>query len=418
MSIKVHIIKDFPGFSLKVDFESDAKNIALLGPSGSGKSLTLKCIAGIIKPDCGYIELNGRVLFDSENHINLAPQKRKVGYLFQSYALFPNMSVKNNILMGLHSNKDKEEKLKILNHFVKLLNIEEILDNYPHEISGGQAQRVALARILVSDPEILLLDEPFSALDAFLRNKLQMELKGLLKKYNKQTILVSHDRDEAYLLSNEIVLVDAGTTIVQKDTKELFKDPIYLKAAILSGCKNFSKIEVIDEHKIHVVDWGFDLKFKKSISSDIKYIGIRAHYFSKDKLDISEEIEVMDITEETFNNLVRFRFKNQDKTSDLVYWKVDKDIKVDEKTKKIYFNLNDILLLKWSYIFKQEKTLRSFFDWLFFKVFYFVRDIVSHMRIDVLFFVVNRENLCCDRYSDFFRRIPTSLKSDWWIEIR
>jgi len=346
MSIKVHIIKDFPGFSLKVDFESDAKNIALLGPSGSGKSLTLKCIAGIIKPDCGYIELNGRVLFDSENHINLAPQKRKVGYLFQSYALFPNMSVKNNILMGLHSNKDKEEKLKILNHFVKLLNIEEILDNYPHEISGGQAQRVALARILVSDPEILLLDEPFSALDAFLRNKLQMELKGLLKKYNKQTILVSHDRDEAYLLSNEIVLVDAGTTIVQKDTKELFKDPIYLKAAILSGCKNFSKIEVIDEHKIHVVDWGFDLKFKKSISSDIKYIGIRAHYFSKDKLDISEEIEVMDITEETFNNLVRFRFKNQDKTSDLVYWKVDKDIKVDEKTKKIYFNLNDILLLK------------------------------------------------------------------------
>lgn len=346
MSIKVHIIKDFPGFSLKVDFESDAKNIALLGPSGSGKSLTLKCIAGIIKPDHGYIELNGRVLFDSENHINLAPQKRKVGYLFQSYALFPNMSVKNNILTGLHSNKDKEEKLKILNHFVKLLNIEEILDNYPHEISGGQAQRVALARILVSDPEILLLDEPFSALDAFLRNKLQMELKGLLKKYNKQTILVSHDRDEAYLLSNEIVLVDAGTTIVQKDTKELFKDPIYLKAAILSGCKNFSQIEVIDEHKIHVVDWGFDLKFKKSISSDIKYIGIRAHYFSKDKLDISEEIEVMDITEETFNNLVRFRFKNQDKTSELVYWKVDKDIKVDEKTKKIYFNLNDILLLK------------------------------------------------------------------------
>ena len=346
MSIKVHIIKNFPGFSLKIDFESDAKNIALLGPSGSGKSVTLKCLAGIIKPDSGYIELNGRVLFDSENHVNLAPQKRKVGYLFQSYALFPNMSVKNNILTGLHYQKDKEEKEKTLNNYAKLLNIEDILDNYPHEISGGQAQRVALARILVSDPEILLLDEPFSALDAFLRNKLQMELKGLLEKYNKQTILVSHDRDESYLLSNEIVLVDSGKTIVQNDTKELFKNPVYLKAAILSGCKNFSKVKVLDEHHLHLIDWGFDLELKEKIPNDIKYIGIRAHYFSEENLEHSQVIEIIDITEETFNNLVRFRFVNQDKSSELIYWKVEKNIKVDKTLEKIYFNSNDILLLK------------------------------------------------------------------------
>ena len=346
MGIKVHIIKQFNGFSLKVDFESGAKNIALLGPSGSGKSVTLKCIAGIIKPDSGYIELNGRVLFDSEKKINLAPQKRGVGYLFQSYALFPNMNVRNNILSGLHSEKEKEKKETELYHYARLLNIENILANYPHEISGGQAQRVALARILVSNPQILLLDEPFSALDAFLRNKLQMELKGLLQQYNKQTILVSHDRDEAYLLSDEIVLVDHGKTIIKKDTKELFKDPEYLKAAILSGCKNFSKIEVIDSYKIRLIDWGFDIRLKKSVPININYIGIRAHYFSKEKLDIAQEIEVVDITEETFNNLVRFRFKNQTKSSDLIYWKVDKDIKVDKNTKQIYFNLDDILLLK------------------------------------------------------------------------
>ena len=345
MSIKVHIVKKFNGFSLKVDFESDAKNIALLGPSGSGKSVTLKCIAGIIKPDSGYIELNGRVLFDSDNKINLAPQKRGVGYLFQSYALFPNMSVKNNILAGLHNEKDKDKKQNELNHYAKLLNIEEILDNYPHEISGGQAQRVALARILVSNPEILLLDEPFSALDAFLRNKLQMELKGLLEQYNKQTILVSHDRDEAYLLSDETVLVDSGKTIIKKGTKELFKDPVFLKAAILSGCKNFSKIKVINDHQIQVVDWGFDIKMKDKIPVDTKFIGIRAHYFSKDKLEIAQEIEIVDVTEETFNNLVRFRFKNQNKTSELVYWKVDKDVDVIN-IKKIYFNSSDILLLK------------------------------------------------------------------------
>ena len=346
MSIKVHIIKKFTGFSLKVDFESEAKNIALLGPSGSGKSVTLKCIAGIIKPDSGYIELNGRVLFDSKNHINLTPQKRRVGYLFQSYALFPNMSVKNNILSGLHFEKNKEEKLKTLSHYAKLLNIEEILNNYPHEISGGQAQRVALARILVSNPDILLLDEPFSALDAFLRNKLQIELKGLLEKYNKQAILVSHDRDEAYLLSNETVLVDSGTTIIQKDTKELFKNPIYLKAAILSGCKNFSKVKIIDDYHIHLIDWGFDITFKNKVPGDIKYIGIRAHYFSNKKLEIGQKIEILDITEETFNNLVRFRFLNQDINSEPLYWKVDKNVPIYLKNQTIYFDRKDILLLK------------------------------------------------------------------------
>ena len=346
MNIKVHITKEFQGFSLKVDFESDAKNIALLGPSGSGKSVTLKCIAGIIKPDSGHIELNGRVLFDSEQHINLPPQKRGVGYLFQSYALFPNMTVKNNILAGLHNQKDVEKKQSELNYYAKLLNIEEILFNYPHEISGGQAQRVALARILVSNPEILLLDEPFSALDAFLRNKLQMELKGLLAKYNKQAILVSHDRDESYLLSDEIVLVDSGKTVIKKGTKDLFKDPVYLKAAILSGCKNFSKVTVINDHQIHLNDWAFDITLKDKVPIDTNYVGIRAHYFSKDKLEISQEIEVVDITEETFNNLVRFRFKNQSKSTELIYWKVDKDVKIDTDIKKIYFNSSDILLLK------------------------------------------------------------------------
>lgn len=346
MKLKVHIYKKFEGFSLKVDFESDAKNIALLGPSGSGKSLTLKCIAGIIKPDRGYIELDNRVLFDSEKHINLPPQKRKVGYLFQSYALFPNMTVEKNILAGLHNEKDRKEKQAKLYKYASLLKIVDILDNYPHEISGGQAQRTALARILVSKPDILLLDEPFSALDAFLRNKLQMELKDLLEKYQGQSILVSHDRDEAYILSDEIVLVDNGSIIIQKDTKELFKNPEYVKAALLTGCKNFSPVVKMDEHTIFCSDWGIKIVLNKEISDNITHVGIRAHYFSLGKKENINEIEVVEINEETFNNLVIFRFKHQLKNTEPLYWKVDKDVNVNNNTSKVYFSNSDVLLLK------------------------------------------------------------------------
>ena len=336
MSLKVHIKKDFGAFKLNVDFENETDALALLGKSGSGKSLTLKCIAGLEKPDEGYIELNGRVLFDSSKKVNLSPQKRNVGYLFQNYALFPNMTVVQNIQCGLCKFKgNKEEKEKKIESLISLFHLNGLEKHKPHQLSGGEQQRVALARILATDPEILLLDEPFSALDAFLRNKLQMELKGLLKKYSKQTILVSHDRDEAYLLSNEIVLMDSGKTIVQNNTKELFNNPIYLKAAILTGCKNFSKVEVIDQHHLHLIDWGFNLELKEVVPSDIKYIGIRAHYFSSKKQEYSQKIEIIDITEETFNYLIRFRFINQDSSSELVYWKVDKNIKTIEENNTV-----------------------------------------------------------------------------------
>ena len=346
MNLKVHIYKKFEGFSLKVDFESESKNIALLGPSGSGKSLTLKCIAGIIKPDEGYIELDGKVLFDSKKKINLPPQKRKVGYLFQSYALFPNMTVRKNILAGLHNVKDRKEKETQLYKYASLLKISDVLDNYPHEISGGQAQRTALARILVSKPHILLLDEPFSALDAFLRNKLQMELKDLLAQYGGQTILVSHDRDESYLLSDEIVLVDSGSIIIQKDTKELFKNPEYVKAAILTGCKNFSKVVKMDNQTIFCTDWGIKIKFDHDISDDITSVGIRAHYFSINGNENKNEIVIEKFIEETFNHLILFRFKHQPSSSESIYWKAEKDVGVGEKTSYVTFSNSDVLLLK------------------------------------------------------------------------
>ena len=180
MSLSVHIEKRVGDFHLKINLEHEMGITGILGASGCGKSMTLKCIAGIEKPDKGRIVLNGRVLFDSEKKINLKPQERKVGYLFQNYALFPNMTVEQNILCGLSKEKDKGVKKEKMEAMIKVMDLASCKGLYPHQLSGGQQQRCALARMLVSEPELLLLDEPFSALDAYLREQLQTQVHGIL----------------------------------------------------------------------------------------------------------------------------------------------------------------------------------------------------------------------------------------------
>ncbi|MDF2632452.1 MAG: ABC-type sulfate/molybdate transport system, ATPase component, partial [Caproiciproducens sp.] len=180
MSISVDITKTLGNFRLNVKFEAQDEILALLGASGSGKSMTLKCIAGVEKPDAGRIVLGGRVLFDSEQKINLSPQKRKTGYLFQHYALFPNMTVEENIAAGICA--PKREKGEKIQEKIKAFYLNGLEKHYPSQISGGQQQRVALARILASEPEILMLDEPFSALDSYLRWQMEQEMSGVLEK--------------------------------------------------------------------------------------------------------------------------------------------------------------------------------------------------------------------------------------------
>ena len=210
MSLSVHIKKDFGGFLLSVDLEHESGIMGLLGASGCGKSLTLKSIAGIVTPDEGRIVLNGRVLFDSEQHMNLSPQVRNVGYLFQNYALFPNMTVEKNILCGLNREKDRNIRREKLENVLEMMELTSLRRSLPHQLSGGQQQRAALARILVSGPELLLLDEPFSALDSYLRDSLQIQVKELLENYGKDVLLVSHSRDEIYHLCSRMALIDRG----------------------------------------------------------------------------------------------------------------------------------------------------------------------------------------------------------------
>ena len=211
MSLRIDIHKQLGDFSLDVALEASPNGpelLGLLGASGCGKSLTLKCIAGIERPDRGKITLDGQVLFDSDQGIDLPPQKRRVGYLFQNYALFPNMTVAQNILCGLRWQKDKAARRESLAHMVSLLRLEGLEHRRPHQLSGGQAQRVALGRILVNRPRLLLLDEPFSALDSHLRDRLQLELRELLAGCGLPALLVTHSRDEAYHLCHRIAALD------------------------------------------------------------------------------------------------------------------------------------------------------------------------------------------------------------------
>jgi molybdate transport system ATP-binding protein len=198
MSLYVKIKKSLGEFSLNVEFEAGNEVLALLGASGCGKSMTLRCIAGVVKPDEGKIVLDGETIFDSEKKINLPPQKRHVGLLFQNYALFPNMTVEQNIRTVLaragRSQNDREHLASLMKSFY----IEGLEDHYPSQLSGGQQQRVALARIIASGPKIIMLDEPLSALDSFLRWQLEQELMRLLESYPGTTLYVSHNRDEIY----------------------------------------------------------------------------------------------------------------------------------------------------------------------------------------------------------------------------
>ncbi|HHV65731.1 MAG TPA: ATP-binding cassette domain-containing protein [Peptococcaceae bacterium] len=277
MRLLVDIKKKLKGFSLEVAFSLEGEYTGILGPSGSGKSMTLKCIAGIETPDEGRIVLNGKVLFDSEKKINLKPQDRNIGYLFQNYALFPHMTVEENIGIGLKlPQKEKKQKVK---EMIKAFHLQGLEKKYPNQISGGQQQRVALARCIVYKPDVLMLDEPFSALDAHLRDQLQIEILELLKLYEGGVLLVSHSRDEIYRLCKKLVIIDQGKSILCGDTKEIFRQPKLHAAARIIGCKNISRCEIISSHSVRAVDWGFILETGRPVPENIKYLGIQAHDF-------------------------------------------------------------------------------------------------------------------------------------------
>lgn len=285
MAITVHIRKQLKDFELKVDFDLESGCMGLLGASGCGKSMTLKCIAGIETPDSGRITLNGRVLFDSGRKINVSPQKRKVGYLFQQYALFPHMTVRQNVEAGLSGTGKKfssrQEKNEYITGLLEQFHIPELADALPGRLSGGQQQRVALARIIASNPDILLLDEPFSALDSYLREQLLQEMKVMIgSTYQKDVLMVSHSRDEIYQMCPRMAIMCPGGIEIAGSTKELFRNPVTVGAARLTGCKNLSWAEILSDHELYAADWGVRLHVADVITEGVTHVGLRAHDFA------------------------------------------------------------------------------------------------------------------------------------------
>lgn len=354
MSLFVDIKKKLKGFYLDVSFQTDGDYLGILGASGSGKSMTLKCIAGIETPDEGRIVLNGKVLFDSEKKINLKPQERNIGYLFQNYALFPNMTVEENIGIGLKESK-KEKEIKI-REIIKSFHLEGLEKKYPSQLSGGQQQRVAIARCIIYKPDILMLDEPFSALDSYLKEQLQSEVLEFLKLYNGEVLMVTHSRDEVYKFCENVVIIDKGSSILLGNTKEIFEEPKLKEAAILTGCKNISKCKVVSSNKIQALDFDIILETEKKIPENISYIGIRAHNFkivNNDNIDNDKNIlecKINKIVENVFEYEILFENKNsKEKNNNKMIYKVKKEEWDSRKNKEsLYLKIpeDSILLLE------------------------------------------------------------------------
>lgn len=322
--IQVDIEKDFRGFNLKSKFMGDSDRIGVLGASGCGKSMTLKAIAGIITPDRGQIIVNEQVYFDSERKINIPPQKRKVGYLFQNYALFPTMTVEKNIASGLGGRRPDEikERVSTMIERFKLTGLEK---RYPKELSGGQQQRVALARIMAYEPDVIMLDEPFSALDSFLKDSLKMEMKHILDEYTGGMLMVSHSRDEIYEFSNQLLIMDQGSIIETGKTRDLFDKPYLMETARLTGCKNLSRITKLDENHVYANDWGITLKTGDKVGDDITHVGIRSHHI---KLSEKEEVnrfhyDILDQSETPFE--FKYIIKKSGSNSGQMWWQVSKN---------------------------------------------------------------------------------------------
>jgi molybdate transport system permease protein len=275
-SLDVRVERALETFNLEVGFCAGQGALGLLGASGAGKSMTLRMIAGIVTPDGGRVVLNGRVLFDSKTGQNIAPARRNIGVVFQDYALFPHMTVAENIGFGLSTHSASDRRGRIQKQLERL-HIAELADRYPPEISGGQRQRVAIARCMAIEPGALLLDEPFAALDPHLRRQMEEQLRETLAGYNGAVIFVTHDMEEAFRFCSDLLVLDGGKVIASGPKHRLFECPRSVAAARLTGCKNIAPARRVAADLIAVDAWNCELRTSSGVPDALTHAGIRSH---------------------------------------------------------------------------------------------------------------------------------------------
>lgn len=277
MTLSIEITRRLPGFKLQVSLSCGQEIVGVLGASGSGKSMLLNSVAGIIRPDRGRITLDDRVFFDAVRKIHIPPRERKVGYLFQNYAMFPHLTVEENIAFGL-GNLSKEEQHKKISVLLERFHLSEMGKRYPAQLSGGQQQRVALARALAVEPKILLLDEPFSALDEHLKIHMLKEMKESLKSFGGTTLFVTHNMEEAYRLCDRIVVLNDGAVETLETKEAIFRRPTSFMTAKITGCKNIAAAVRTSPNHVDIPEWGIRLKTAMPVDSDSGFLGFRANH--------------------------------------------------------------------------------------------------------------------------------------------
>lgn len=350
MSLSVNIKKHFPTFTLDVNIEAGNETLGFLGASGCGKSLTMRCIAGIETPDEGKIVVNGKTFFEREAGkrptVNLTPQQRKTALLFQNYQLFPNLTVAENVAAGISRKTPKEERDALVDAELKRFGLEGFGKRYPSQLSGGQQQRVALARMLAAKPDILMLDEPFSALDAHLKSVLEQNLSSLFEAFQGTVLYVSHDIDEALRFCDRIAVVEKGHVMEVDTGSELVNNPHSSAGIKLSGCKNATPARKCGEQAVFLPSWGITVQTGKPVAEDVACLGVRAFFLEQASQPgpNTYRVRVVRTSDSRFDRSVLLEFLDRSPEADAavsqtenemayleqhLFWRVDK-LKVPE----------------------------------------------------------------------------------------
>lgn len=351
MSLSVSIKKHFPTFTLDVNIEAGNETLGWLGESGCGKSLTMRCIAGIETPDEGKIVVNGKTFFEREAGkrptVNLSPQERKTALLFQNYMLFPNLTVAENVAAGIDRKLPKEEREAQVNAELKRFGLDGFDKRYPSQLSGGQQQRVALARMLAAKPDILMLDEPFSALDAHLKGALEQNLAGLFETFHGTILYVSHDIDEALRFCDRIAVIEKGHVMEVSTGNNLVNNPQSAASIKLSGCKNATPARRINDHRVFLPAWGIEVETDKPVQENLTCMGVRAFFLeqAKEPGRNTYRVRVVRTSDSRFDRSALLEFLDREPGADKVvdqtenemkyleqhlFWRIDK-LKVPEE---------------------------------------------------------------------------------------